>query len=59
MRKVPRVNHSVRQKSRRTASLDRVNQARLALPWVKLEKRYVFEGPDGQVSLDDLFGGKS
>src|ERR1043165_1325372 len=28
-------------------------------PWVKIEKEYVFEGPDGRMALGDLFGGKS
>jgi predicted dithiol-disulfide oxidoreductase (DUF899 family) len=29
------------------------------LPWVKVEKRYVFDGPDGKETLADLFGGRS
>ena len=29
------------------------------LPWVKVDKEYVFDGPRGRVSLSDLFGGKS
>jgi predicted dithiol-disulfide oxidoreductase (DUF899 family) len=33
-------------------------QARRALPWVKVEKDYVFEAPEGKVTLADLFGGK-
>lgn len=38
---------------------DKLNQKRRALPWVKVEKEYVFEGADGQESLSDLFAGKS
>jgi predicted dithiol-disulfide oxidoreductase (DUF899 family) len=38
---------------------DGVDAARRALPWVKVEKDYVFEGPDGKKSLADLFGGRS
>src|SRR5436189_2020286 len=38
---------------------DRLNEKRRALPWVKMEKEYVFEGPDGKETLADLFGGKS
>lgn len=34
-------------------------KARQALPWEKVEKDYLFEGPEGTVSLSDLFGGKS
>lgn len=29
------------------------------LPWVRVEKDYIFEGPDGPVSLSDLFNGRS
>jgi predicted dithiol-disulfide oxidoreductase (DUF899 family) len=32
---------------------------RRALPWVKLTKAYVFEGPSGEVTLGDLFDGCS
>jgi len=32
---------------------------RRALPWVRIDKRYVFEGPHGAVTLGDLFAGKS
>ena len=38
---------------------DRLNEKRRALPWVKMEKEYVFEGPDGKETLADLFEGKS
>ena len=38
---------------------DQLNQQRRDLPWVKVEKEYVFEGPQGKESLADLFGGKS
>lgn len=30
-----------------------------ALPWVKLEQDYTFEGPEGPATLADLFGNKS
>jgi predicted dithiol-disulfide oxidoreductase (DUF899 family) len=32
---------------------------RRALPWVKVEKAYSFEGPDGRLTLADLFRGRS
>lgn len=38
---------------------DRVNAERLALPWVKVDKRYVFDTPAGQKSLGELFDGRS
>jgi predicted dithiol-disulfide oxidoreductase (DUF899 family) len=38
---------------------DQLNLERRKLPWVKIEKDYVFEGPSGKVTLGDLFGGKS
>jgi len=38
---------------------DEVAQLRRQLPWVRVEKTYVFEGPDGPVTLADLFEGRS
>lgn len=38
---------------------DRLNAKRRELPWVRVEKSYVFEGPDGRIPLADLFGGRS
>ncbi len=38
---------------------DQLNEQRRQLPWVKVEKNYIFDGPHGQESLSDLFGGKS
>jgi predicted dithiol-disulfide oxidoreductase (DUF899 family) len=32
---------------------------RRSLPWVRVEKEYLFDGPAGQVSLSDLFDGRS
>jgi predicted dithiol-disulfide oxidoreductase (DUF899 family) len=40
-------------------SRDALSAARRALPWVKVEKSYVFDGPAGKETLADLFGGKS
>src|SRR3989442_15855423 len=34
---------------------DRVNAERRRLPMVKIDKEYVFDGPDGRKSLGDLF----
>ena len=38
---------------------DKVNVARRALPWVKVETPYVFDSADGEVTLSDLFEGRS
>jgi predicted dithiol-disulfide oxidoreductase (DUF899 family) len=35
---------------------DALNTARRELPMVRIDKQYVFEGPDGNASLADLFG---
>jgi predicted dithiol-disulfide oxidoreductase (DUF899 family) len=36
-----------------------LNLQRRKLPWVAIEKEYVFDGPTGKVTLGDLFNGKS
>src|SRR5438270_10741628 len=38
---------------------DELNRRRRELPWVKVEKEYVFDAPDGKVTLAELFGNKS
>jgi predicted dithiol-disulfide oxidoreductase (DUF899 family) len=42
-----------------TKQRDALSAARRELPWVKVEKDYVFEGPDGKETLADLFDGRS
>jgi predicted dithiol-disulfide oxidoreductase (DUF899 family) len=42
-----------------THALDALRAERRQLPWVKIEKPYVFEGPEGKCSLGDLFRGRS
>jgi predicted dithiol-disulfide oxidoreductase (DUF899 family) len=37
---------------------DQLAHERRELPWVKVEKDYVFDAPEGKVTLADLFGGK-
>jgi predicted dithiol-disulfide oxidoreductase (DUF899 family) len=37
---------------------DELSAARRELPWVKVEKNYVFDGPNGKESLSDLFAGR-
>ncbi|WP_405544173.1 DUF899 domain-containing protein [Streptomyces phaeochromogenes] len=41
-----------------TRARDRVNADRRRLPMVRVDKPYTFEGPDGTVSLLDLFEGR-
>src|ERR1700730_5057979 len=38
---------------------DRLTAEQRALPWVKVEKDYVFDGPLGKVTLTQLFNGRS
>ncbi len=38
---------------------DEVSRHRRELPWVKVEKEYLFDGPDGKETLSDLFDGRS
>ena len=38
---------------------DQLSQQRHDLPWVRVEKDYVFEGPHGRQTLSELFAGKS
>jgi predicted dithiol-disulfide oxidoreductase (DUF899 family) len=38
---------------------DALSKKRRELPWVKVDKNYVFDGPNGKETLAGLFGGKS
>ncbi len=42
-----------------TRARDRLNAERRALPWVKVDKDYRFDTPEGRKSLADLFGDRS
>jgi predicted dithiol-disulfide oxidoreductase (DUF899 family) len=42
-----------------THELDALRAERRRLPWVKVEKPYVFQGPQGTCTLADLFRGRS
>jgi predicted dithiol-disulfide oxidoreductase (DUF899 family) len=42
-----------------THALDALRAERRQLPWVKVEKSYGFEGPEGKCTLGDLFRGRS
>lgn len=41
-----------------THARDRLNAERRRLPVLKIDKAYLFDGPDGRVSLLDLFDGR-
>jgi predicted dithiol-disulfide oxidoreductase (DUF899 family) len=42
-----------------TQARDRLSAERRALPWVRVDKRYVFDGLGGRQTLADLFTGRS
>ena len=42
-----------------TRERDALSAERRALPWVRVDKTYVFEGPDGKETLAQLFGDRS
>lgn len=37
---------------------DRLSAQRRALPWERVDKKYVFDGPDGKETLAELFEGR-
>ncbi len=38
---------------------DQLSKQRRDLPWIEVNKEYVFEGPDGEQTLSELFDGRS
>ncbi|QYK56569.1 MAG: DUF899 domain-containing protein [Fimbriimonadaceae bacterium] len=46
------------REKRHTREADVINAERRRLPMVKLEKDYTFDGPDGKISLRELFEGR-
>jgi predicted dithiol-disulfide oxidoreductase (DUF899 family) len=42
-----------------TRMRDQLSQQRREMPWERVDKNYLFDGPDGKVSLSELFAGKS
>jgi predicted dithiol-disulfide oxidoreductase (DUF899 family) len=42
-----------------TRARDRLSAERRALPWVRVDKAYTFDGPNGRTTLGDLFAGRS
>lgn len=55
---VARKNLLVREKEL-TRLRDQIAEERRELPWVKVEKNYLFDGPEGKQNLSDLFSDKS
>jgi predicted dithiol-disulfide oxidoreductase (DUF899 family) len=41
-----------------THELDALRAERRRLPWVRIDKPYIFEGPEGECSPGDLFNGR-
>jgi predicted dithiol-disulfide oxidoreductase (DUF899 family) len=41
-----------------TRAYDQLKKQRRSLPWVKVDKEYVFDGPNGKETLSELFNGK-
>lgn len=42
-----------------TRARDALSRKRRELPWEKVDKAYIFDGPNGKETLADLFGGKT
>ncbi|MGH8680566.1 MAG: DUF899 domain-containing protein [Burkholderiales bacterium] len=53
-----RKRHLTREKDL-THLRDEIARERRELPWVKVEKKYLFDGPTGKETLADLFDGRS
>jgi len=53
-----RRRHLAREKEL-TRLRDAIARERRELPWVEVEKKYVFDGPTGRETLADLFDGRS
>jgi predicted dithiol-disulfide oxidoreductase (DUF899 family) len=49
----------LRKEKEFTKLRDELSRQRRELPWEKVEKEYVFDGPNGKVTLAELFSGRS
>ena len=50
----------LQQKEKQLTRLrDALSEERRQLPWVRIEKNYVFDAPEGKVTLSELFDGRS
>jgi predicted dithiol-disulfide oxidoreductase (DUF899 family) len=55
---VARLAH-LQQEKKLTRQREELRRQRSELPWVKLDQNYVFTGPNGRVTMADLFEGRS
>ncbi len=53
-----RIDHLVKEKEF-TKLRDQLSQERRELPWVKVDKEYQFDGPNGKETLSGMFTGRS
>ena len=49
----------LRREKEFTRLRDELSRHRRAMPWVEVEKEYIFDGPNGRETLADLFEGRS
>jgi len=49
----------LREEKEFTHLRDKLSQKRRELPWVRVDKPYMFDGPDGKETLPQLFAGRS
>jgi predicted dithiol-disulfide oxidoreductase (DUF899 family) len=49
----------LRKEKELTRLRDEISARRRELPWVRIKKNYLFQGPNGQETLSDLFDGRS
>lgn len=47
------------QEKQATRLRDKINAQRMALPWMRVERLYEFDTPDGKKSLSEMFAGRS
>lgn len=49
----------LKKEKEQSKAREELTRARQDMPWVKVEKDYTFDGPNGKVHLSDLFEGKN
>src|SRR3977135_782541 len=52
-------NDLLKREKELTRLRDRLSAERRALPWIRIDKEYIFDTPEGNVSLADLCEGRS
>src|SRR6202522_2625346 len=56
---IARRKELLRKEKKFTRPRDDLSRQRRELPWEKVEKQYLFDGPNGNETLADLFAGRS